>query len=135
MRLVTWRSYGRFAMLAMINVCFAVVAGLPETPLWLRAAALVLVGWATWSAVDFVGYVRRWEVLSSGDVAMPTVRLPRRVVPVATWRNSTVINSGLIRFVHGFGDPSRSSTDRLAINMYVSGSDLGRWVRGMGKPQ
>ncbi len=128
MRLVSYRSHVRCALVSPILAGFGYVAVAEDVPLWLRSASAAMVLWGGVQLLQYLLSVRRWH--RHGDrLELPTFRHPDRTLTVDPNTTPTIVEFGFTRMLH-VGPAYEEGTPRLAINMFVARSDLVRWARG-----
>lgn len=127
MALVGLRSKLRFVLLSVVYMGFIAVAFVPDVNLLIRIACGCLAIWAVIEAVGFLRCARVWRI--RGDtVDVPTPRNPARQIPISALRDATVFGGGMVRFIKGLQADDQRGFEQLAINLFVSTSDMQRWL-------
>lgn len=130
MRLVSRQSDYRCLVMSPIFVGHGYVAIARGVPLWLRGSSSVITIWAAFQLVQYLCCVRRWTRI--GDrLEIPTLRQPKRHLSIKPCAELEIVEHGFARTLH-VGPAYEDETPRLAINMFVSRGDLGRWAQTIG---
>ena len=126
MRLVTRRSDLRCLVMTAIYVGFGYVALVLDPPLWLRIFGISAVLWAGYSLVQYLWCVRRWRRVGN-RLEIPTLRDRGRHIIVEEGTELNIVDYGFSRMLH-IGAAFEKGTNHMAMNLFVSGRDLRRWV-------
>ncbi len=126
MRLVSRRSDLRCLVMTPIYIGFGYVALARAAPPLLRFGSAVIALIAGYALVQYLCCVRRWRRVGN-RLEIPTLRDRGRHIIVEEGTELNVVDYGFSKMLH-IGQPFKEGTRQLAMNLFVSGRDLRRWV-------